>query len=215
MNDELDEVGEILDYAETEWVLAKDNNDFEKYISAEKLFLLAINKASETYPEIHARLSWLYMDISLHFRRKSDDKNYYLRKHAAEKHADLALKHDPENLTAHFIKTWIFMNDILKDGKFINAGNFNQEINKFILLYQEKVKNKQIDASDTLFWGEKLMVLTDFFKEKKLNGENEIYNTISKLEINDLDYSNFDIAKADELKKEIRSIKFKAESRLL
>jgi hypothetical protein len=215
MNDELDEIGEILDFAENEWVLAKDNNDFEKYTSAEKLFLLAINKASEIYPDIYARLSWLYMDISLHFRRKSDDKNYYLRKQAAEKYANLALKHDPENLTAHFIKTWIFMNAILNDGKLFNAGDFNQAVEKFILLFEDLVNKKKIDASETLFWGEKLMVLTDYIREKKLNGEKEIYRIISKIEVNDLDYSNLIPEKSVEIKKDIRSIKFKAESQLL
>jgi hypothetical protein len=217
MSDEFNEIDEIVENAENEWDNAKEKESVHLYQSAEKLFLLAIKKSGKPAPNIHARLAWLYYDM--HFLHYGNEKNADVLKsqalNKASDQADIALKHDPENLTAQFIKTWVREDRIRDLGKFLLSGDFKKEIEKLIPLFHKSVNEKRINAISTLFWGEKLIYLAEFCEEKKLFGKNEIYSVISNIQVDNLDYSKVDPEKVEILKKDIRRIKMKAESRLM
>jgi len=217
MSGEFNEIEEIVENAENEWDIAKEKESVQLYQSAEKLFLLAIKKSGKPTPKIHARLAWLYYDM--HFLHYGNEKNAdVLRSQALNKasdQADIALKHDPENLTAQFIKTWVREDHIRDLGKFLLSGDFKKEMVKLVPLFQKSVSENRINAENTLFWGKQLIYLAEFCEEKKLYGRNEIYLVISNIQVDNLDYNKVDPEKVDALKKDIRSIKMKAESRLM
>lgn len=217
MPDEFNEIEEIVENAEKEWDTAKEKESVHLYQSAEKLFLLAIKKSGKPTPKIHARLAWLYYDM--HFLHYGNEKNAdVLRSQALNKasdQADIALKHDPENLTAQFIKTWVREDRIRDLGKFLLAGDFKKEIEKLVPLFQKSVNENRINAANIIFWGKQLIYLAEFCEEKKLFGRNEIYSAISNIKVDSLDYSKVDPEKVEVLKKDIRGIKMKAESRLM
>lgn len=217
MPDEFNEIEEIVENAENEWDIAKEKESVQIYQSAEKLFLLAIKKSVKPAPEIHARLAWMY--YQMHFLDYRNEKNAEALKsqalNKASDQADISLKHDAENLTAQFIKTWVREERISDLGKFLLSGDFKKEVEKLIPLFQKSVNENRISAASTLFWGKQLIYLAEFCEEKKLYGRNEIYSVISNIQVDNLDYNKVNPEKIDVLKKDIRSIKMKAESRLM
>ena len=187
MSDEFNEIDEILENAEKEWDIAQEKDSVQLYQSAEKLFLLAIKKSEKASPKIHARLAWLY--YSMHFLFYGNEKNADILKsqalNKARDQADIALKHDSENLTAQFIKTWLREETVREYGKFLSSGDFKKEMQKLVPLFQKSVNENKISAASTLFWGMKLIELAEFCEEKKLFGRNEIYSVIANIQIDE------------------------------
>lgn len=143
MPSEFNEIEEIVENAENEWDLANEKKSIKQWESAEKLFLLAIEKAGQPLPYVHARLAWLYININLASLNDSDSELINQSRRSAEKHADISLKQDPENLTAQFVKTWVQESIIMDEGKLFNSGDFKREVEKLITLFQKLLNEKK------------------------------------------------------------------------
>lgn len=97
----------------------------------------------------------------------------------------------------------------------VSKSNFKKELERLFAIYNELAVNYVMPATEFFFFANKLLGIADFCSENRLFGPKEIYTIVANVNIDELDFDDFDPEVKSEALAEITYFKTLAEARLM
>lgn len=150
------------------------------------MLIIALKRAGGPFPEAEAELAWVYFYLDDEFK--------------SHIHAATALKADPDQFEARFLKTaWAS----LSLPGFFAKRQFKSELGKLVDIYQNKCKLNR-SAESFLYWSGVLMHMADIGRRNGVSTR-RVFSAIDSAPIDRLTFEN------DEQRAEVQKLRVVAQ----
>lgn len=97
----------------------------------------------------------------------------------------------------------------------VSKSNFKKELERLLAIYNEFAANYVMPAAEFFFFANRLLGIAEFCSENRLFGPKEIYTIVANINIDELDFDDFDPEVKSEALVEITYFKTLAEAHLM